>query len=226
MAATSICAFVRNLVLGIGGVRALDELGYTPSVYHMNEGHSAFLAIDRVRRRMQNEGLSFSEASMLVKQTTVFTTHTPVPAGIDRFPRELVERYLRPYYSMLGISANDFFALGSQNGAYGATEFNMAYLAMNFSSYINGVSKLHAEVSRKMWQGSWVGVPLNEVPIRLDNQWHSCALLDFSGNLRACTAATLALIGWSNLPITAAGQTSMIYLIASFGGRMNCVVRR
>ncbi len=155
----------QEMVLGIGGVRALEEMGYSPSVYHMNEGHSAFLAIDRVRRRMQNDGLSFSEASMLVKQTTVFTTHTPVPAGIDRFPRELVERYLRPYYTGLGISFNDFFALGSQNGAYGASEFNMAYLAMNFSSYINGVSKLHAEVSRKMWQGSWVGVPLNEVPI-------------------------------------------------------------
>ncbi len=155
----------QELVLGIGGVRALDDLGFSPSVYHMNEGHSAFLAIDRVRRRMQNEGLTFNEASMLVKQTTIFTTHTPVPAGIDRFPRDLVERYLRPYYSALGIGANDFFALGSQNGAYGATEFNMAYLAMNFSSYINGVSKLHAEVSRKMWQGSWVGVPLDEVPI-------------------------------------------------------------
>jgi starch phosphorylase len=131
----------------------------------MNEGHSAVLAIDRVRRRMLSDGLSYSEASMLVKQTTVFTTHTPVPAGIDRFPRELVERYLRPYYTGLGIGFNDFFALGSLNGAYGASEFNMAYLAMNFSSYINGVSKLHAEVSRKMWQGSWVGVPLNEVPI-------------------------------------------------------------
>ncbi len=155
----------QELVLGIGGVRALEESGHSPSVYHMNEGHSAFLAIDRVRRRMQNDGLSFGEASMLVKQTTVFTTHTPVPAGIDRFPRELVEKYLRAHYTALGISFNDFFALGSQNGAYGAAEFNMAYLAMIFSSYIIGVSKLHAEVSRKMWQGSWVGVPLNEVPI-------------------------------------------------------------
>ncbi|MGB5137753.1 MAG: alpha-glucan family phosphorylase [Candidatus Zixiibacteriota bacterium] len=155
----------QELVLGIGGVRALEEAGHSPSVYHMNEGHSAFLAVDRVRRRMQNDGLSFGEASLLVKQTTVFTTHTPVPAGIDRFPRELVEKYLRAHYTVLGISFNDFFALGSQNGAFGASEFNMAYLAMNFSSYINGVSKLHAEVSRKMWQGSWVDVPLNEVPI-------------------------------------------------------------
>ncbi|MCC6962187.1 MAG: alpha-glucan family phosphorylase [candidate division Zixibacteria bacterium] len=155
----------QEMVLGIGGVRALESAGLSPSVYHMNEGHSAFLAIDRIRRRMQLDHLSFNEAAMLVKQSTIFTTHTPVPAGIDRFPRDLIDRYLRPYYSELGLSPNEFFAFGSPVGGYASNEFNMAHLAMNSSSHINGVSKLHAEVSRKMWQNSWPGVPLNEVPI-------------------------------------------------------------
>ncbi len=155
----------QEIVLGIGGVRALEGAGLMPSVYHMNEGHSAFLAIDRIRRRMQSDRLTLNEAQMLVKQSTVFTTHTPVPAGIDRFPRELVDRYLRPYYSELGMSSHDFLALGSQAGVHSGHEFNMAYLAMNSSSNINGVSKLHGEVTQKMWQGAWPGVPLNEVPV-------------------------------------------------------------
>ncbi len=155
----------QEIVLGIGGVRALEGAGLRPSVYHMNEGHSAFLAIDRVRRRMREDKLSYNEAALLVKQSTVFTTHTPVPAGIDRFSRDMVDRYLRPFYSELGLSAHDFFALGNQGGSAGGHEFNMAFLAMSFSSYINGVSKLHAEVSRKMWQNSWPRVPISEVPI-------------------------------------------------------------
>ena len=152
-------------MLGIGGVTALDEMGYSPSVFHMNEGHSAFLAIDRVRRHMEKDGLTFREAALLVKQTTIFTTHTPVQAGIDRFPRELVERYFRNYLPRLGVSFGEFFSWGQQNEREHSTEFNMAHLAMNFSSYINGVSKLHAEVSRAMWQASWPKVPFEEIPL-------------------------------------------------------------
>lgn len=155
----------QELMLGIGGVRALEALQLSPSVYHMNEGHSAFLGLARVRRRMEENGLSFSEASLLVKQSSVFTTHTPVPAGIDRFPRELVDKYLRTHYQALGLSAAEFFALGHQNSHSGSGEFNMAYLAMNFSSFINGVSQLHSQVSRRMWQLSWPDVPDDEIPI-------------------------------------------------------------
>ncbi|TFH65791.1 MAG: glycosyltransferase family 1 protein [Candidatus Zixiibacteriota bacterium] len=155
----------QEMVLGIGGVTALDEMGIAPSVFHMNEGHSAFLAIDRVRRHMEKDGLTFREASLLVRQTTVFTTHTPVQAGIDRFPRELVEKYFRSYLPKLGLSFGEFSALGQQNERENTTEFNMAHLAMNFSSFINGVSKLHAEVSRRMWQASWPKVPFEEIPL-------------------------------------------------------------
>jgi glycogen phosphorylase len=155
----------QEMVLGIGGVTALDEMGIAPSVFHMNEGHSAFLAIDRVRRHMEKDGLTFREASLLVRQTTVFTTHTPVQAGIDRFPRELVEKYFRSYLPKLGLSFGEFSSLGQQNERENTTEFNMAHLAMNFSSYINGVSKLHAEVSRRMWQASWPKVPFEEIPL-------------------------------------------------------------
>ncbi len=155
----------QELILGIGGVRALEALGLSPLVYHMNEGHSAFLGLARVRRRMQEDNLSFREAAMLAKQSTVFTTHTPVPAGIDRFPRELVDRYLRPHYSALGLSPAEFFAMGHQNSQSASGEFNMAYLAMSFSSFINGVSELHSQVSRKMWQMSWPDVPNDEIPI-------------------------------------------------------------
>jgi starch phosphorylase len=155
----------QEIVLGIGGATALAELGLKPSVYHMNEGHSAFLALERARRSMEEDKLSFREASLLVKQTTVFTTHTPVPAGIDQFPRELVEKYFRNFANKLGISFNEFFSLGHQNGFDSSSEFNMAYLAMNYSSYINGVSKLHAQVSRRMWQASWKNIPFEEIPI-------------------------------------------------------------
>lgn len=155
----------QEMVLGIGGVTTLEELGLSPSVCHMNEGHSAFLAVQRVLRRMEGEKLSFREAVLLTKQTTVFTTHTPVQAGIDRFPRELIEKYFRGYINRLGISFSEFLGMGCQNGIDSSSEFNMAFLAMYFSSYINGVSKLHADVSRRMWQTSWPKVPFDEIPI-------------------------------------------------------------
>ncbi|MCK4858757.1 MAG: alpha-glucan family phosphorylase [candidate division Zixibacteria bacterium] len=155
----------QEIVLGIGGLTTLAALGLAPSTFHMNEGHSAFLAVERTRRIMEGEKLTFPEASLLVRQTTVFTTHTPVPAGIDRFSRSLIEKYFKHYIPKLGISFEEFLKLGCPDGKDSASEFNMAYLAMRFSSHMNGVSKLHSHVSRQMWQGSWPEVPLEEIPI-------------------------------------------------------------
>ncbi|MFH2055929.1 MAG: alpha-glucan family phosphorylase [bacterium] len=155
----------QEAVLGIGGIMALQGLNIAPSVFHMNEGHSAFLGLERVRQLMETEKLSFREAQTLARHTTVFTTHTPVPAGIDRFPRSLVEKHFKGYAGKLGLSMDDFMRLGYPNSKESPSEFNMAHLAISFSGYINGVSKLHGETSRKMWQSFWQGVPLPEVPI-------------------------------------------------------------
>jgi starch phosphorylase len=155
----------QEYILGVGGMTALKALNLRPSVFHMNEGHSSFLALERVRQSMEEEKLSFRQAAILARHTTIFTTHTPVPAGIDRFPRPLVEKYFRNYVGKFGISFDEFMKLGCLNGQDASSEFNMANLAMHFAGHINGVSKLHAQVSRKMWQASWPGVPFEEIPI-------------------------------------------------------------
>ncbi|MBU1317903.1 MAG: alpha-glucan family phosphorylase [candidate division Zixibacteria bacterium] len=156
----------QEIVLGIGGMLALDALGINPTVCHMNEGHSAFLALERMRRWIQVDNISTFEAIMLSRQSTVFTSHTPVPAGIDEFPELLMQRYFKQYYPQLKMSWPEFLALG-QSADSGTTPqpFNMAYLALRLSSYINGVSKLHGEVTRKMWQKFWQKVPMDEIPI-------------------------------------------------------------
>jgi glycogen phosphorylase len=154
-----------EIMLGCGGVLALEKLGIQPSVYHMNEGHSAFLTLERISQFMTKYGLSFSEAKEIVSATNVFTTHTPEPAGIDIFYIALIEKYLMTYSNRLGISFNDLLALGRQDPSNKDEWFSMAVLALRLASYRNGVSKLHGEVSRKMWNEMWPGVPENEVPI-------------------------------------------------------------
>jgi starch phosphorylase len=156
----------QEIVLGIGGICALDAVGVKPVVCHMNEGHSAFLALERMRRWIQIDKLSSFEAITLSRQSTVFTTHTPVPAGIDEFPEQLMQKYFKSYYPNLNMTWKEFFSLGKMAGS-GTTSrpFNMAYLALKLSSYINGVSVLHGEVSRDMWQNAWKSVPIDEIPI-------------------------------------------------------------
>jgi starch phosphorylase len=155
----------QEIVLGIGGIRALAALGCPPTVTHMNEGHAAFMVLERTRHLMEKHQLSFEEARGLVAGTSVFTTHTPVPAGIDMFEADLVRKYFSPYCKKLGISVEMLLDLGRGKRGDAASPFCMAILACRFASSINGVSKLHGEVSREMWQGLWPDVPLSEIPI-------------------------------------------------------------
>ncbi|MGQ0722566.1 MAG: alpha-glucan family phosphorylase [Candidatus Eiseniibacteriota bacterium] len=163
----------QEFVLGVGGLRALEALGLEPDICHMNEGHSAFLAFERIRRLMQREGLSFAEARVLQAATTVFTTHTPVKAAIDLFDAGQVESVLGEWRRAFGLSPQDFMALGrerrEENGA-----FNMAVFALRMADAANGVSRLHGRVSRRMWSHLWPGVPEDEVPISsITNGVHS-----------------------------------------------------
>ena len=156
----------QEIVLGIGGIRFLHALGVDPAVCHMNEGHSAFLGLDRVRLLMEKTGLSFHDALEAVKAGNVFTTHTPVPAGIDMFAPDMVEAYLGDCVRAMGIGTSDLLALGRQNPNDPKEPLSMAVLAIRLSARRNGVSRLHCEVSRKMWAGVWPGVPAgDEVPI-------------------------------------------------------------
>lgn len=155
----------QEIMLSIGGLRALDALGMRPTVCHMNEGHSAFLALERIRILMQEEGLSFAEAREVALAGNVFTTHTPVPAGIDVFSPELMDKYFGSFYRSLGLSQSEFLTLGRQNPADAKEPFNMAVLALQLAAHTNGVSQLHGQVARQMWQGVWPQVPEHEVPI-------------------------------------------------------------
>jgi len=155
----------QEIMLGIGGMRALKALDITPTVFHMNEGHSAFLSLERIRCAMEDFKLSFDEAKELTRASNVFTTHTPVPAGIDRFSPQLMERYFTDYFPRLKLDRNNFLALGRRELSDANEQFSMAILAIKLSGYANGVSKLHGQVSRKMWHDMWQQVPVEEIPI-------------------------------------------------------------
>ncbi len=156
----------QEILLGVGGIRALQALGFDPVVTHMNEGHSAFLALERMRCLMREKGVSFEEAAQAVWPTSIFTTHTPVPAGNERFPPDLMARYFRRFAGELGISWKDFLALGRENPDNDQESFCMTVLALRLSACANGVSQLHGRTSRRMWNGLWPGLPVEEVPIR------------------------------------------------------------
>jgi starch phosphorylase len=157
----------QEMILGIGGVRALDALNVRPSVFHMNEGHSAFLALERIRVLLeQNPALSFDQARQAVMATDVFTTHTPVPAGIDMFPPELILKYFKHYVPSLKLDDEGFLALGREDVTDKRQGFSMAVLALRLADGTNGVSRLHGDVSRKMWHNLWPSVPASEVPIK------------------------------------------------------------
>ena len=156
----------QEIVLGIGGARALRAMDVPVTVFHMNEGHSAFLALERIRTMLDGSTLSFDEARQQVMATNVFTTHTPVPAGIDTFPPELMAKYFRTYIPQLRLDERGFLALGREDASNDKQGFSMAVLAVHLADSLNGVSKLHGEVSRSMWHNLWPGVPKQEVPIR------------------------------------------------------------
>ncbi len=154
----------QEIVLGIGGVRALNAMGITPQVHHMNEGHSAFLSLELIRRGVQEKNLDFYSALQVVAAGNIFTTHTPVPAGNDAFPRDLMTRYFGRYPQSVGLTFDEFFRLG-QESVEPVDAFSMTILALRTSRHSNGVSALHGEVSRQLWKNVWSGVPEEEVPI-------------------------------------------------------------
>jgi len=155
----------QELLLGVGGCRALEALGLAPSVYHMNEGHSAFLVLERVRRLVESHGLSFAQAREVAEAGLIFTTHTPVAAGHDYFPAELMDRYWTGYPRSVGISRRGALGMGRLNRTDDREPFGMTTLALRQSAHRNGVSELHGRVSRRMWQGLWPQLPEDEVPI-------------------------------------------------------------
>jgi glucan phosphorylase len=152
----------QEIVLGKGGMRLLARLGIDPAVVHMNEGHAAFAPLERVSRLVHQAGLTFDEAAAMVRASTVFTTHTPVPAGHDRFPEPLLRRYFADAAAWLGIPWERFLALGRVGAE---TEFNMTVLGIRMSAFRNAVSRLHGEVSRRLLGASWPGLLPDEVPV-------------------------------------------------------------
>ena len=155
----------QELLLGVGGLRALGHLGIQPTICHMNEGHSAFLSLERIRALMQEQGLSFAAAREASAVGNVFTTHTPVAAGNDWFPPDLVDNYLRPFRDFLGLSSEEFLGLGRIDPNDQSGDFCMTVLALRLSAHANGVSMLHGEVSRRMWEGLWPDIDRQEIPI-------------------------------------------------------------
>jgi len=153
----------QEMVLGIGGVRALRKLGYDPAIYHMNEGHSAFMVLERMREYVQT-GMSFDEAARQVTATSVFTTHTPVPAGHDTFPFPMMEKFFAGFWEQLGISKEQFLELARHDQSWGPT-FSMTVLGLRLAEKKNGVSKLHGEVSRRMWHWLWPENEPDQTPI-------------------------------------------------------------
>jgi starch phosphorylase len=154
----------QEILVGIGGIRALDALKMRPRICHMNEGHAAFLALERARQFMAENDVTFWQAKEITATCNIFTTHTPVPAGLERFGFDLIDEHFTNYYRELGLNRNEFIDLGREHmGDYEL--FSMPVLALNMSSKDNGVAKLHGVVSRKLWQWMYPGVPEQEIPV-------------------------------------------------------------
>ncbi len=153
----------QEILLGMGGVRALRLLGEEPDIWHMNEGHSGFLTLERVHELMK-KGLTFDESRDLIRKTNIFTTHTPVPAGNDQFPVYLMDKYFSKVWGELGLTREQFLELGSNTESWGEM-FSMPVLALKLSDHRNAVSELHGQVSRRMWSFLWPGRKEEDVPI-------------------------------------------------------------
>ena len=155
----------QEILLGIGGVRALRGLGVETQVFHTNEGHAGFLGLELVREHVVERGLRFPEAIQAVRAGSVFTTHTPVPAGIDRFPRALMEKYFAGWVSEVGVDLDDLLSLGREPSDPESARFNMAVMGFRLAARANGVARLHGRVSREMFNPLWPDVPVDDVPI-------------------------------------------------------------
>ncbi|MDH7598603.1 MAG: alpha-glucan family phosphorylase [Sedimentisphaerales bacterium] len=171
----------QEFVLGIGGAKALSALGIRPKIYHINEGHSAFLIVARLEELIKQQNLSFVEAKALIRASTVFTTHTPVIAGNENFQTTLVRKYIEPELARIGLSFEEF----ARHAYVGDSKeiFWLPALAIRFARYVNAVSELHCEVSRRMWAGLFPGLPTNEVPIEyvtngVHSSWLSASFTD------------------------------------------------
>ncbi len=156
----------QEIMLGIGGFKALVAMGINPDVCHINEGHAAFMALERIRHLRNNSHMTFEEALETTRAGNVFTTHTLVKAGLDEFSVELMDKYFGGYFPNLGINRKQFLSLGRVLTDDDSEPFKMPILALRLCSYINGVSKLHGELSREMWAALWPNIPVNEVPIK------------------------------------------------------------
>ena len=154
----------QEILLGVGGVRALRALGLHPQVFHTNEGHAGFLSLERIRESIEG-GLTFAESVEVVRAGGVFTTHTPVPAGIDRFPHDLMQKYFTDFAASLGVEFDELMAVGRSPDEPDDDRFNMAVMGLRLAGRSNGVAKLHGAVSREMFQGMWPDVTVEEVPI-------------------------------------------------------------
>lgn len=154
----------QEILLGMGGVRALRALGYEPTAWHMNEGHSAFLTLERALEYVE-KGKSFEEAAQIIKKTNIFTTHTPVPAGNDEFPLWLIDKYFVQVWSDLELSRDDFINIAKIKQSWGGDAFSMPVLALKLSEFRNGVSELHGQVARKMWSFLWKDKKDEDIPI-------------------------------------------------------------
>jgi len=157
---------LQEILLGMGGIKALELAGELPLLFHSNEGHAGFLVLQRIRNLVEDEGLQFEEAVEAARAGTVFTTHTPVPAGIDRFPRELMARYFQPWCDAVGVPLDRLMELGHFPGQAQGDPFNMAVMGLRLSGQANAVSQLHRTVSRRMFAGLWPDLLPDEVPIR------------------------------------------------------------
>ena len=155
----------QEILLGIGGMRALSAMGIEPSVCHMNEGHCAFAGLERLAQTMATHQLDMHTAFEIVPRSTVFTTHTPVAAGHDEFPVDMVTPYLTPYTETLGATIDEILSWGQRPGAGPDSPVSMFILAIHLAEYCNGVSKLHGSVARRMWSHVWPNRPDEEVPI-------------------------------------------------------------
>ncbi len=155
----------QEIILGIGGLKALFAINLEPTVCHMNEGHAAFMALERIRKLRSHRKMTFEEAFEAAKASNVFTVHTPVAAGSDEFPTELMDKYFGHYYGKLGINRESFLALGRIRSKDNAEPFKMPVLALRASAFRNGVSQLHGHVSREIWRNLWPELPIHEVPI-------------------------------------------------------------
>jgi starch phosphorylase len=155
----------QEVLLGIGGLKVLDAMGIHPTVCHMNEGHCAFVSIERLAQVMEHHHIDMNAAQQVVARTTVFTTHTPVAAGHDEFPREMVEPYLKSYEKRFGIGTDAILAWGLPKETGAGGPFSMFVLGLRNSQYCNGVSKLHGQVARRMWDHVWPERSVDDVPI-------------------------------------------------------------